>query len=544
MRVFSALAAVLLAFLIVGCGGAGNGSANTATLIKIHWPARSRVIPTAANSVRLVAYLNSAVAGNEIQNVTYQVGANATSTTSALANRPADFGASVTNIKITNLPETTGTDQIVLEAVAFDQAGGLGTIVARGTVNVLVVAGQQTPFDISMSTTILDVRATVAAYHGHLQTAFWGGATIPIDLGFNPQITFAGVDAIGGNAVVPWANADLKIVATSPVSLGAGQTTVTGQTLTKVATVNDADGTITVSDTQAGVVPPSTFTIHPLKHAFVAQPPFTQSGLHLNDLAVNGTQVYGLFYDDTPAALHSNTAYAELTGGSFGPVQDLLTGNDYADNTGLTGRLAVGDAGNPANLFASRLSPTSLVDRIAPSNWGAPVAFADDVLDVASAPSEPVYILDDFPLRVFAYDQTAGTLLGGTALISTGLNISGPANLALGTDLKAGTRVFYVSYGTGPTATVRRYSSTGVLDSSFHFGAVTSGITDIAADGANLYVLDSASQKIWIYSWDGSQVDSISLSLGGAQATRLVAQGGVLYVGTQNGATGGVLPLQ
>lgn len=128
----SLLLGSLLALLSSGCGGSKGGSTPSSKLsLAINWPARGRLIPDAANSIKLQVF----VGPDEVA--------------SKVVARP-EGGEGTTTIVIENLPPVT----VTLKASAHPNADGTGTAQAMGTTLLTLTASSITSTSILMGSTI------------------------------------------------------------------------------------------------------------------------------------------------------------------------------------------------------------------------------------------------------------------------------------------------------------------------------------------------------------------------------------------------------
>jgi sugar lactone lactonase YvrE len=137
------LVAVFIAIVVAGCGGGGGGTPEGAgrATIKITWPDRSRLIPVASNSIK-VTFTKSGV---EVASKVLPRPATGNETT-------ADFDA---------LPPGV----LTITAAAYPTTDGTGVAQAQASMLVTIEAGQVTPVDITMASTIdhLDVTPSPAS---------------------------------------------------------------------------------------------------------------------------------------------------------------------------------------------------------------------------------------------------------------------------------------------------------------------------------------------------------------------------------------------
>jgi hypothetical protein len=126
---------VVLVVLLTGCGGGGTSgnSSSTATgraTMTIHWPATTRLIPLAANSIT----------------VTLSQGTQTVATQTVV--RPSS--GNTATLLLSALP--IGTLNVV--ASAYPNANGTGIAQATATTSIIIQADRNTPFSLTMASTI------------------------------------------------------------------------------------------------------------------------------------------------------------------------------------------------------------------------------------------------------------------------------------------------------------------------------------------------------------------------------------------------------
>lgn len=142
----SLLGVALAGLFLTGCGsagsGAGSGNGAGALMLTVKWPAPSRLIPAASNSIEAAVFQGAG---------TNPIGHN-------LLTRPANGGTS-TSTTFNNL--NAGT--ITVAATAFPNADGSGVSQAGGSVQATIVAGQTTSITVTMASTIDHLAITPAS---------------------------------------------------------------------------------------------------------------------------------------------------------------------------------------------------------------------------------------------------------------------------------------------------------------------------------------------------------------------------------------------
>ena len=131
---------VLLGAMISGCGGGGSSVQPAAITgrfaVTIKWPSRSRLIPAAANSIKLTLSGDKGVLGT------------------ALLARPATGTESSTTFN------GLSAGAVTLAASAFPNADGTGVAQAAGQAAGTVLNGKTTTITVSMDSTIASIQVT------------------------------------------------------------------------------------------------------------------------------------------------------------------------------------------------------------------------------------------------------------------------------------------------------------------------------------------------------------------------------------------------
>ncbi len=203
----------LLAVWLTGCGGGGTpaGSVSRATgraTVTVHWPARTRVIPLAANSI----------------SVSVAQGANILTT--QLLARPAN--GNTASVTFNSLPVGT----LNVTATAYPNADGTGTAQATAATPLAIQANQNTPFSLTMGSTI-----------DHLDSA---PVSLALAVGQVVPVTVTAKDAAGNTVLIQpqtlhWLSSDSTVASVD----GTGNVTgvAIGGTVTPVQ--------ITVTETES-----------------------------------------------------------------------------------------------------------------------------------------------------------------------------------------------------------------------------------------------------------------------------------------------------
>jgi probable HAF family extracellular repeat protein len=116
-----------------GCGGSGGGGANGRAVFKVLWPAPSRLIPLAANSIKIEIRRGANVVGTQV------------------VVRPPQGGQGTANFDTLPVASLTAT------ATAYPNPDGTGTAQATASVILQTVSGQVVPVNLTMASTITQV---------------------------------------------------------------------------------------------------------------------------------------------------------------------------------------------------------------------------------------------------------------------------------------------------------------------------------------------------------------------------------------------------
>ena len=169
MSLIFALGAVVVA-VVVGCGGGGAGSNSVSpplsargsgrATFSIIWPERGRLIPLAANSIRVAVKQNTTIVAQQ------------------LLPRPTSGGQS--SIAFDPLP----VGDFTVTATAFPNVDGSGTAQATASIPLAIHVNQTTNFSLTMTSTI-----------DHLELTAPGGGQVAA--GSSIQLGVAAKDAVG-----------------------------------------------------------------------------------------------------------------------------------------------------------------------------------------------------------------------------------------------------------------------------------------------------------------------------------------------------------
>lgn len=216
MKYFRILAPLAAALLIAGCGGGSSPSRSVTTgkaIFKIIWPAASKLIPTAANSIE-VAIVDGT-----------------TPIASQTVARPAQGGTATATFN--TLPVGT----LTANAAAYPTAQATGTAQAFGSAPFTVTAGQTATVTLTMATTV--TKLSVAAQ------------SPSITAGSSTSLNITATD--GAGSVVLLAPADLSYATSSSAIATVANGTVTG--------VGAGTATITVSEAGTNISGTTTVTV-------------------------------------------------------------------------------------------------------------------------------------------------------------------------------------------------------------------------------------------------------------------------------------------
>ena len=216
------LAVPALCLNLIGCGGgsSSNSSGTGRAVIKITWPDRSRLLPLASNSIKVI----------------FTRGAQTVD--SQLIPRPAS--GNQTQTTFINLK----TGSLTLTATAFPNSDGTGVSQASGTTPVTIQSGQTTAVTLTMASTIDHLEITPANPFVKVGTNVQlsatakdsGGAVVllsPSKLTWQSSDTSkAKVDTNGSVSAIAVGSADITVTDTE--SAKSVKTTVTVQTTSPI----------------------------------------------------------------------------------------------------------------------------------------------------------------------------------------------------------------------------------------------------------------------------------------------------------------------
>jgi hypothetical protein len=230
-RILPSLTVLAAASLLSGCGGGGGtgGAAQNASrlgsaTIRIAWPAPSRLIPTMAQSIQVVLD-------------TVPTDPNKRKTGQPIPRPTGNPPLQVSTETFTGL--TPGN--WIATATAYPNADATGTPVASGSVSLVIKPGQDTPFGVTMNSTI-----------DHIEIG--GPAPNPVAVGSSFTLTAEPkdaknntvlVNAAANAAEVTWVSGDPAV--TPPTQ--TGQTSPTPGKFTGSFTANSMSSGVNITAT-------------------------------------------------------------------------------------------------------------------------------------------------------------------------------------------------------------------------------------------------------------------------------------------------------
>jgi outer membrane protein assembly factor BamB len=215
MKYIPAILALSAAVLLAGCGGGGSESGTGRATFVVNWPEPNRLIPAAANSIKV------------------EIRKGSSSFTTKVVPRPAQGGQTSTTFEALPIGSLTAI------ATAYPSADGTGTPQATGSAPMTINADQNTQITITMNTTIARIDVTSA-----------GNQTIAV--GETVQLTASAKDAAGNVVLIAPGNLQWSS-GNAPVATVDANGLVSG--------ASNGSATITVRETESGVTASSSVTV-------------------------------------------------------------------------------------------------------------------------------------------------------------------------------------------------------------------------------------------------------------------------------------------
>lgn len=534
-----AAACGLLAGTISGCGGHGSGpgAGVGGAGIRIYWPPLTRVIPNNTDRIVVTAYSQTVNPVGPLQPIP--------DVSPYTATAPGPQGG-WTYGTIDGLPETSDETIVVLVANAYSKQDSTN-VVATATVGPIVITPPRlTTTSITLDSTITHFKALV---NGALVVDLSSSPGIHLPIDSSATVQFQAFDADDNVVLLPLVNRqnqainDLSIQASGDLLAEAKQTAIHGTDRVTISGKHQSDsGSVTLSDTAQSLFTPATLNVTFDDVSRTLQSTFTSDTDALGDISAatpgpGGSLLYGIF----EAVDYARSADFNLGSPTFAGLGFTWLNGWSAPSNG-DGRIAFGgvsDTGEYVGLAgAKKLARLSTADDFSINR---------NLLDIDSKQGTDLYSLTAGSPSLFvgAFDGTGSTVASEQFSFQPAAM---PASASIAVTFMPVTPVLgqarqktavYVAYG----KTIKRFVG-GVNDTTFHFTSDGS-IVDISADGPLLYVLaldssNAPSLSITALTWDGTELDSSPIGLGGlAQANtldtivplRLVARSGSVYVG-------------
>lgn len=273
------LALIIVVLAVVSCGGTGNSPTAQASLrFSITWPNRSRLIPIAANSIRVRVLVDN----TEIDR--------------AVIPRPS--GTNSSTVTLDDLPPRT----VLIDATAYPSTDATGTAQAFGKLGLTLTGGVTNQATVTMASTITklalsaDTTSPLAGTDAHVSAAAQNAA---------------GALVLVSDATMSWSSSDPAILkpdaqGTSVLvhALKAGNATLTA---TETESQVSASIPMTVVSPYPLIVPPTVDVtgVGPWTYQ-VSIPNHTDHSVILQDLALDHYDKDGAFVatqwvkDDVP----------------------------------------------------------------------------------------------------------------------------------------------------------------------------------------------------------------------------------------------------
>lgn len=458
--------ALCITLLLAGCGGwvgsrMGSGNSSTITRgkaeIRFVWPERSRLIPLAANSVRLRL-------------------SNANQTYTQVVNRPTATGSNTTPIVF----DPVDIGDYTVTAEAFPQADATGTIQASGTTTLTIVQAQNTPFTVTMLSEVATVAVT-----GPSTTILVGDNKVFSAKAFNA----ASVEVLVDDSTWQWtAPTGVKVV-----TLPGGQV--------RLKALNEVTGSVTATYTEPESSDPVGSVAYESLNSIYQINSFLTAGATdasddrtavdvIGDATANQMRVFQT-QSNTNTQVWSTTE-REVPSWVTPPILSF---------TGTATPLSLAINSNGRQFVSVQIGTTVEL-------WSADrgVGFAKrfnlqgSVLDMAAGDDGRVYVLaDEAGVKRIRRYETSGT---STILTAT---LDGKSN-------RIGVDGFGNVYYNGTD--IRVQNATGT--ESVIIAAFTEEVLDLDATDGNVYVMatpdpaDKAAAHVVVYTAEGDLLDDIS----------------------------------
>jgi len=468
----------------------------------IKWPPKGPVIPNAANAVEV--------------KVLRKVGSNppddSLNIPAQVFVRPPDLGGGEQDVVFDDLPVTTSNVHLVVRARAYEQASLAPPILAEGSAQISITAGNTTTFSVTMASTVDHLKATVS---GNDVSNFVFPQTQTVDVTFTPVNAAGDMVLVDPTGVVFSGSNGVNITPTGPwtITLGAAK----------------GNHSVYVSTQEPNIFSTATFQAY-------AYPTFTfqssnidATGLDVNDITCSGSNLAALSDDN---ANQKPSKWSVVPPGTdLATTLNALTQTITSFGTSPRGRTT----GFPTGQQFGALKGDNVVYKFSNGATGGTVYHTlgnnDDFVDLCEASAgDDVFIL----YRKKSGQNFAVTLddVSGSTTSFTPKNTAGTSNLAVSPSILNNR---YVIIQAGSVAEVYTLKS-GVL--TFVRNIADGAVADIATDGAALFALDAAGQQIHLYLLSsGTEItgpgapisfDNAQTSLAGFTPDRLTMDGSSL----------------
>lgn len=373
-RYLPSIAMGLLVLILFGCGGGHSSqSATGRAVFTLVWPARTKLIPLASNSIR-VTLQNSVgtVLGDKV------------------IARPPDGGQSTADFTGLKPGATT-----IASATAYPNADATGTAQATATIPINVLPDVTTNVDLTMESTISRLEISPA----------------------NPAV----LARAATNLSVTAYNASNQVVLVTPgkITWKSGSTGIaTIDSTGKVSGLEIGTSTITVTDTESSKFGTATLTVNPSALANTAWPKF-RAGYRNSGVGVGSGAGNNILWQFTPGTYTAGVALGPDGTLYFGTFVNNLNANLYAIDPathapkwtfqvlgGVHGTPLLGQDGNL--YFGSTLGRFySVNSQTGTQNWAFDFTGGGFLGSAAMGPDGTVYAPDGSG-RVFALNPRTG----------------------------------------------------------------------------------------------------------------------------------------